>query len=59
MLGLHTHDRNFGSCGVQVEKVRERIKNGVRQKQKFNLGPSALAVPRIFHSRIITIISSW
>ena len=59
MLGLHTHYRYFGSCGVQVEKVRERIKDGGQQKQKFNLGPSALAVPSIFHGRIITIISSW
>ena len=58
MLGLHTHYRYFGSCGVQVEKVRERIKDGGQQKQKFNLGPSALAVPSISHSRIITIISS-
>ena len=41
------------------EKVRERISIGARQKQKFNLGLSALAIPSIFHSRIITIICSW
>ena len=34
--------RNFGPCGVQEEKVRDGIKNGGRQKQKYNLGTSAL-----------------
>ena len=33
---------NFGPCNVPEEKVGERIRNGGRQKQKWNLGPSAL-----------------
>ena len=32
----------FSPCVAQAEKVREGIKNGGRQKQKFNLDPSAL-----------------
>ena len=47
-LGLCT---NFGPCGAQVDKVREGSKNGGRQKQKFNLGPSSckrpLNLPRV------------
>ena len=39
MLGLHAE--NVGPYGAQVKKSRERIKNGGRQKQKCNLGPSA------------------
>ena len=38
-LGLHAE--NVGPCGAQVMKSRERIKNGGRRKQKYNLGPSA------------------
>ena len=33
---------NFGPCNAPEEKVGERIKIGGRQKQKCNLGPSAL-----------------
>ena len=33
---------NFGPCNAPEEKVGERIKIGERQKQKCNLGPSAL-----------------
>ena len=33
---------NFGPCNVPEENVGERIRNGGRQKQKWNLGPSAL-----------------
>ena len=34
--------RNFGPCGAQEEEVLDGIKNGGRQKQKCNLGTSAL-----------------
>ena len=34
--------RNFGPCVAQVEKVREGIDSGGRQKRKCSLGPSAL-----------------
>ena len=34
--------RNFGPCGAQEEKVLDGIKSGGRQKQKCNLGTSAL-----------------
>ena len=34
--------RNFGPYGAQEEEVLDGIKNGGRQKQKCNLGTSAL-----------------
>ena len=33
---------SFGPCGTQADTVLEGIKNGGRQKQKCNLGTSAL-----------------
>ena len=34
--------RNFGLCGAQVEKDQEGIISGACQKQKCNLGSSAV-----------------